>query len=152
MATPPGELELELKRVFPAEPSRVYRFFSEPAKLAAWWGPRGFRIGSVDFHPRAGATYRIEMQPPDGDPFHLTGSFQEVVPADRLAFTFRWEPPDPDDVETLADISFRDFGDATELVLEQGGFKTEARLEVHRGGWNDSLDKLERLVSAHAPG
>ena len=87
------------------------------------------------------------MRPPDGDSFFLTGTFRDVAPADRLAFTFRWEPPDADDTETLADLSFLDIGDTTEIVLTQGPFKTEERRELHRQGWTESLDKLERLVS-----
>ncbi len=87
------------------------------------------------------------MQPPEGAPFYLTGRFREVDAPARLAFTFVWEPPDPDDVETLVELSFRDLGESTEIVLTQGPFKTEARRELHRDGWTDSLDNLERFLS-----
>jgi len=68
----------------------------------------------------------------------------------RLSFTFEWDPPDPDDVETLVDVSFEDHGEATEVALWQGEFQTDARLALHRDGWGESLDKLERLLSAVA--
>ena len=55
--------------------------------------------------------------------------------------------PDPDDVTTLADLSFRDLGGSTEVHLTQGPFKTEARRALHRDGWTDSFDKLEQLIS-----
>ena len=152
MAVPSVDLRLELRRTFPREPKRLYLYFADGEMLARWWGPRGFSIPSVDFVPRAGETYRIEMRPPEGESFHLAGTFREVAPADRLAFTFRWEPPDSDDVETLADLSFLDFGDTTEVVLRQGAFKTEERRELHRQGWTESFDQLERLVSGHAAG
>ncbi len=87
------------------------------------------------------------MQPPEGDRFHLTGEFREVDPPARLAYTFVWEPPNPDDVETEAGLTFRDLGDQTEVALTQGPFKTEERLELHRGGWTESFDKVERLFS-----
>jgi uncharacterized protein YndB with AHSA1/START domain len=35
------------------------------------------------------------MEPPEGEPFHLSGEYLEVQPPSRLANTFRWEPPDP---------------------------------------------------------
>jgi uncharacterized protein YndB with AHSA1/START domain len=146
------DLRLDLNRVFPIEPVRLYRFFADGPMLARWWGPRGFSVGEVDFDPYPGSRYRIEMRPPDGDAFHLSGTFRRVAPADRLAFTFRWEPPDPEDVETLAELSFRDFGNFSELVLTQGAFKTEERRELHRQGWAESLDKLERLVTLHGAG
>jgi uncharacterized protein YndB with AHSA1/START domain len=82
--------------------------------------------------------------------FYLTGKFREVDPPARLAYTFEWEEPDDDDVQTLVELSFRDLGESTEIALRQGPFKTEARLGLHRDGWTDSFDKLERLVSARA--
>jgi uncharacterized protein YndB with AHSA1/START domain len=114
--------------------------------LARWWGPEGFTIPSVDFPARVGEAYRIEMQPPEGEPFFLAGEFREVEAPARLAFTFRWEAPDPDDVENTAALSFSQDGDSTAVHLTQAPFKTEARLALHREGWGDSFDRLERLI------
>jgi uncharacterized protein YndB with AHSA1/START domain len=33
------------------------------------------------------------MQPPDGDPFHVAGVFEEIAPPDRLVYTFAYEEP-----------------------------------------------------------
>ena len=150
MAARSDELTLEMKRHIPAVPSVVFAAFSEPNQLAKWWGPEGFTTPSLEFDPRVGESYRIEMQPPEGDSFYLTGEFREVDAPARLAYTFVWEPPDPDDVETRVALSFRDRGEATEIAFTQGPFKTEARRALHRDGWTDSFDKLERLISAQA--
>jgi uncharacterized protein YndB with AHSA1/START domain len=138
------ELELRLQRVIPAPPASVWAAFVE--QLARWWGPEGFRVPGVDFEPRIGGRYRLDMQPPDGEPFHLSGEFREVDAPNRLAFTFAWDPPDEDDVETLAALSFHESGTSTEVTLTQGSFKTEARRELHRDGWSESFDRLERLL------
>jgi uncharacterized protein YndB with AHSA1/START domain len=144
------ELTLEIKRVLPGPSAVVFAAFSDPNQLAKWWGPAGFTTPSLTFQPRAGGSYRIEMQPPEGDRFRLSGEFREVDPPVRLAFTFVWEDPDVDDVETLAALSFRDLGESTEVALTQGPFKTEARRLLHHDGWTDSFDKLERLISMQA--
>jgi uncharacterized protein YndB with AHSA1/START domain len=140
-------LTLETNRPLPAAPSLVFEAFTDPNELARWWGPEGFSTPSLEFDPRVGESYRIEMQPPEGDAFYLTGEFRVVDPPTRLAYTFRWEDPDPDDVETLVDLSFRDLGESTEVVFTQGPFKTEARRALHRDGWTDSFNKLEALLS-----
>jgi uncharacterized protein YndB with AHSA1/START domain len=142
----PSKLVLEMKRVLPAAPSVVFAAFSDRDKLAQWWGPEGFTVPSLEFDPDVGASYRIEMQPPDGEPFHLTGEFRDVDPPVRLAFTFVYEDPDPDDVDTLVELSFRDLGESTEVVFTQGPFKTAARRDLHRDGWTDSFDKLEQFI------
>jgi uncharacterized protein YndB with AHSA1/START domain len=147
MPARPDGLTLEVNRVLAAPPEVVFGAFSDANVLARWWGPKGFTIPSAEFDPRVGERYRIEMQPPEGDRFHLTGEFREVDPPRRLAYTFLWDPPDPDDLETLVALSLRDLGGSTEVSLTQGPFKTEARLELHRDGWTDTLDKLERLLA-----
>lgn len=145
MTAPSDELTLQLSRVLPLPRAVVFRAFSSADELAQWWGPEGFTTPTVDFEPRTGARYRIEMQPPDGERFHLSGEFREVEPPARLAFTFAWEDPDPDDVENLVELSFRDLGDSTEIGLIQGPFKTEPRRELHRNGWTESFDRLLRF-------
>jgi uncharacterized protein YndB with AHSA1/START domain len=138
---------LELTRLVSAPTSVVFQAFSDANELTRWWGPKGFTTPSLDFEPRVGGSYRIEMQPPEGDRFHLTGEFLDVDAPARLAYTFVWEPPDPDDVETRVDLTFRDLGDSTEVALTQGPFKTEERRALHRDGWTDSFEKLERLAA-----
>ena len=143
-------LILELRRLLPQPPPVVFAALSDPRDLREWWGPEGFTVGSLSFPARVGEAYRIEMRPPEGSPFHVSGEFREVDPPARLAYTFAWEEPDPDDVETLVRLSLSDSGTTTEVALAQGAFKTEARRALHRDGWTDSFDKLARLLGSHA--
>jgi uncharacterized protein YndB with AHSA1/START domain len=101
-------------------------------------------VPTVEFDPEPGCSYRIGMQPPEGDLFHLAGEFTVVEPPSRLAFTFNWDPPDPDDRETVVTLSLTGHGDETELRLEQGEFATEARYELHEAGWTETLDRLDQ--------
>ena len=87
------------------------------------------------------------MQPPEGEAFHLQGEFVEVEPPRRLSYTFRWEEPTPDDTETLATLTLENHGEQTRLEIEQGPFRTEERRELHRNGWSDSVEKLQRLAA-----
>jgi uncharacterized protein YndB with AHSA1/START domain len=139
---------LEINRVLAASRPAVYAALTEARRLEKWWGPAGFRAPQVEFDPRVGARYRIEMRPPSGDSFHLTGVIREVVPPARLAMTFEWEPPDPDDVETLATLDLRDLGQSTEIALAQGPFMTDARRALHENGWTEAFGKLERLLAS----
>ena len=141
---------MELRRTFQAPRTVVYDAFGSAEQLARWWGPAGFTVPSLDFDPRVGARYRIEMQPPEGDAFHVTGEFREVDPPARLSFTFAWEPPDPDDVENLVELSFSEMDGSTEVVLVQDPFKTEDRRELHRNGWTESFDRLRRLLGSRS--
>jgi uncharacterized protein YndB with AHSA1/START domain len=148
--TASGGLTLDLTRRLPATPARVFRALTSRDQLSRWWGPSGFTSPSLDFDPRVGGSYRITMQPPDGEAFHLSGEFREVDPPIRLAYTFRWEEPDPDDQETVVTLTVRDLGEATELVLSQGPFATEGRRALHEQGWSESFERLREVISSGA--
>ena len=139
---------LHLVRGLPVPRAVVYRALTDPAELAVWWGPYGFTAPSVDFEPRVGGGYRIAMQPPDGDLFHLEGEFLAVEPSALLACTFRWDPPDPDDRETVVTLALEDRGGQTEIRLTQIEFAAEERLGLHHAGWTETLDRLERVLAA----
>ena len=124
----------------------------EPDELAKWWGPKGFTAPSIELEPRVGGTYRIAMQPPEGGQFHLAGEFRDVDAPSRLAYTFRWEEPTPDDRETVVTLSLRDLGGSTALSVDQGAFATEERRTLHRRGWTESLDRLQELISGRELG
>jgi uncharacterized protein YndB with AHSA1/START domain len=137
-----AELIFELSRIVEASPQRVFEAMTDPEQVAQWWGPEGFTCPEVILDARVGGGYRIAMQPPEGDLFHLAGEYLEVQPPTRLAYTFRWEPPDPDDRETVARLALNARDGATEVALTQGPFATTARRELHRSGWTDTLARL----------
>jgi uncharacterized protein YndB with AHSA1/START domain len=139
-------LTLHLERVVRGSPERAFAACVEPEELATWWGPAGFTSPSVDLDVRAGGTYRIAMQPPEGELFHLSGRFLEVDAPTLLTYTFVWEEPDPDDRETVVRLTFAPVGDGTRIVLDHGRFATEARYELHRDGWTEALDRLAAFL------
>ena len=141
-----GPFALQLRRLLPAPPERVFAALTQPDDLARWWGPRLFTTPEIELDLREGGRYRFTMQPPDGEPFHLSGEYLEITPPSWLAYSFRWEEPAPDDRETVVTLVLDAFGEATELTVRQGDFATGDRLVLHRSGWTDSLDKLSALL------
>lgn len=138
---------VRLTRVVRAPRAVVFGACTTPDEVARWWGPRGFTAPSVDIDPRPGGRYRIAMKPPDGEVFHVSGRFSEVDPPSRLAYTFRYEEPDPDDQENLVAVVLLDREGATRIDLAHGPFATEERRALHEAGWTDTLDRLEEILS-----
>jgi uncharacterized protein YndB with AHSA1/START domain len=139
-------LWLRMTRVLPAARADVWATMTQADELARWWGPKGFTVPTLRFEPAVGESYRIAMQPPEGELFHLDGVFREVDPPSLLSYTFIWDPPNPDDRETVVTLALADRRAKTEVSLTQGEFATEARLALHDDGWSKSFEKLEDLL------
>jgi uncharacterized protein YndB with AHSA1/START domain len=143
-----SELDAAPREDLEASPERVFGACVDVDELARWWGPAGFTTLAVEIDARKGGRYRITMQPPSGDAFHLRGAFRAVDPPHHLAYTFEWEEPDVDDQETLVTLTFAEAANGgTRLVLDQGQFRTEARYELHRDGWIETLARLEDALA-----
>ncbi len=145
-ADQPSGTRLHLEKILVVPPERVFAAFVDAEQVRRWWGPAGFTVPSLQFDAVEGRDYRIVMQPPDGDVFHIRGTFRAVETPRRLVFTFIYEEPDPDDQETLVNLTFDSTGAGTRVILDQGPFTTAGRLELHREGWMDTLQRLERSL------
>ena len=139
-------MRLHLEKILPVPPGRVFGAFTDAEQLRHWWGPVGFTVASLQFDPAEGTDYRITMQPPEGDVFHIRGTFRAVEAPRRLSYTFIYEEPDADDQETLVTLTFDPHDVGTRLMLDQEPFKTAGRLELHRDGWTDTLERLEQSL------
>src|SRR6478736_2592193 len=140
----PTETRLHLEKILVVPRERVFAAFVDAEQLRRWWGPAGFTVPRLEFGAVEGTNYRIAMQPPDGDVFHIRGTFRAVEPPHRLTYTFNYEEPDPDDQETLVTLTFESTDGGTRVTLDQGPFKTASRLGLHRDGWTETLERFER--------
>lgn len=147
-----GRLQLTLTNIVEAPRERVFAMLTTPAGLAKWWGPHGFSTPQIELELRVGGHFRLSMQPPEGELFHLSGEFIELVPPARLGYTFRWDEPTPDDRETVVTLALDAVGGSTRITLAQGAFATEERLALHRDGWTESFEKLRRALAAGSRG
>src|SRR5690349_4928308 len=105
-AEPLGGTQLHLEKVLVPPPAHVFAAFTDAEQVRRWWGPAGYTVPRLRFDVVEGGDYRLVMQPPEGDVFHIRGTFRAVEAPRRLIFSFIYEEPDPDDQETLVALSF----------------------------------------------
>lgn len=86
--TPDPTRDLVLERVVPVSPDRIWRAWTEPEQLKAWFCPRPWRTTECEIDLRPGGRFRTVMQSPDGTQVEdSTGCYLEVVPNERLVWT-----------------------------------------------------------------
>lgn len=80
------------------------------------------------------------MVSPDGKDYWQHGVLREIVPPERLSFTFVWDE-DPGQ-EMLVTVTLAERAGKTEMVFRQEGFKSVEERDGHNDGWNESFDRL----------
>ena len=78
MASDSEGLTLHLQKVLLASPEEVFDACIDPAKLAEWWACR-VTSPSLELDARAAGSYRITMQPPEGEGFIFAASFARSI-------------------------------------------------------------------------
>jgi uncharacterized protein YndB with AHSA1/START domain len=112
-------------------------------------GPGEIVAVRVDADARVGGRYRIEMLRPSGEAHNVGGVYREIVPNEKLVFTWSWDPaPGDEPHESLVTVLLKpDEGGTLLTVIHEQLFDEESRAG-HEGGWNGALDKLEKLVAS----
>jgi uncharacterized protein YndB with AHSA1/START domain len=150
-ANEPAGRGLTVTRVIPAPPGLVYRAWTDPEKLAQWWGPKGFTNPVCEMDVRPDGVLRIEMRAPDGTVYPMTGVYQELVEPERLAFTSTALDREGAPLfEALTTASFLERGSKTILRVQTRIVKSTAAAAPYlKGmllGWTQSLERLEAFI------
>jgi uncharacterized protein YndB with AHSA1/START domain len=136
---------LTLKRRIGASPEKVYAAWTDPAQIARWWGPEQAETLSAALDARVGGRFHIVFRTPDGEEHDVSGTYREVVPSERLVFTWMWRTMP--ERQSLVTVTLKRDGDGTLLTLQHEQFFDEAARDRHRSGWTGTLDKLEKYFA-----
>jgi predicted dehydrogenase/uncharacterized protein YndB with AHSA1/START domain len=79
-------------RSLPQSPTQVFDAFANPALLAQWWGPEGFRNTFHTFACETGAAWDLTMHGPDGTDYPNTNVFTQVLAAERVVIRHTCAP------------------------------------------------------------
>jgi uncharacterized protein YndB with AHSA1/START domain len=143
LAARPG---LTLTRRFSAAPEKVYAAWADPQKLMQWFGPSSVEEGSVkaDIDLRVGGRYRISFRA-NGNYNEVGGVYREVVPNQRLVFSWAWHSTP--ERESLVTISIKPEGAGTLLIFNHAQFVDATARDNHERGWTEFLGKLESYLA-----
>jgi uncharacterized protein YndB with AHSA1/START domain len=141
MSTTIAKPSLTLKRRLRALPAQVYSAWTEPEKVKRWFGPGDVEIVLAEFDTRVGGRYRIVGRSPDGEEHDVSGVFREVIPGEKLVYTWAWRSTP--ERQSLVTVEFRREGEGTLLTLRHEDFFDEPARDRHNAGWTGSLAKLE---------
>jgi uncharacterized protein YndB with AHSA1/START domain len=128
-----------------ATPARVFEALIKPDLIQRWMCPEVLTVASIENDPVVGGTFRLVMLEADGRTYPATGTYREIDPPRRLAFSWTWENEAMAGIETEIAIELTPEGENTLFVMTHSGLPSEAERQSHQGGWTSAINQLERM-------
>jgi uncharacterized protein YndB with AHSA1/START domain len=147
--------EVTLTRLLDAPRDLVWAAWTDPVRMAQWWGPHHFTNPVCEIDARVGGRFLVHMKAPDGTVYPMTGTFTEIVKPERLRFKAFAEALDGTKyLESDTIVTFEQDGARTRLTVKASarGLHPAApqMLQGMDAGWSQSLERLASLVGSAA--
>ena len=140
-----------LHRVIKASPVKVYRAFTEATAVASWLPPYGFLCTVHHMDVQVGGTFKMSFQNfTTGNSHSFGGEYLEVEPNSFLKYTDIFDDPNLPGVMTTS-IWLEKTLVGTALKVLQEGIPAIIPAEMCYLGWQESLEKLIKLVEPEIP-
>lgn len=142
---------VSLHRILKASPDKVFRAFTDAAAIASWLPPYGFVCTVQELNARKGGTFKMTfINFSTGNGHSFGGTYLEFKPGEYLKYSDKFYDPNlPGEMTTS--ISLRNTVAGTEIKIQQDGIPDAIPAEMCYLGWQESLDKLMRLVEPVIP-
>ncbi len=143
--------QVSLHRVITASPEKLFRAFSDPLAHSTWLPPYGFvcEVHEMDF--KVGGKYRMSfINFSTGNGHSFGGEYLEIKANEFIKYSDRFDDPNlPGEMITTVWLNKVSVG--TELKIVQTGIPNVIPAEMCYLGWQESLDKLKKLVEPEIP-
>lgn len=142
---------VSLHRVLKASPEKVYRAFTEALAIASWLPPYGFLCTVHEMDAKTGGSFRMSFQNfSTGNSHSFGGTYVELKPGEFLKYTDKFDDPNlPGEMTTTVWLQKTIVG--TDIKITQEGIPAAIPAEMCYLGWQESLEKLARLVEPEIP-
>jgi uncharacterized protein YndB with AHSA1/START domain len=140
-----------LHRVLTAPPEKVFRAFSDATAYASWLPPYGFVCVTQKMDFKVGGEYKMSfINFSTGNGHSFGGKVLEIKPNEFIKYSDQFDDPNLPG-EMITTISFKKVSVGTELNITQEGIPSVIPAEMCYLGWQESLEKLKKLVEPVIP-
>ena len=142
---------VKLHRVIAAPTEKVFKAFTDPDAYASWLPPYGFVAKVHEMDVKVGGKYKMSFTNfTTGNDQSFGGEFLEINPNELIKYSDSFDNPNLPG-EMITTVNLKAVSAGTELNITQEGIPEVIPVEMCYLGWQDSLDKLKRLVEPNIP-
>jgi uncharacterized protein YndB with AHSA1/START domain len=139
--------QILITRVFDAPREQVFRAWTDPDEVAAWFGPEHFDTQRVHIDLRVGGRYELTMvQRGSGAEFPVGYEIVELVEPELIVLRSDAMPEVGMHEPTIVRVELHDHGAKTRMTLSDGPYPGGSGHA--EAGWSAAFDKLATLVAS----
>jgi uncharacterized protein YndB with AHSA1/START domain len=140
--------DLVIERNYAVPANVLFKAITEPASLAAWFGPEGVGVVDHDLSLDRLGPWFAELANAEGQKYKMSGVVTRVDAPVSVAFTWAWhDESDARGHESNVTFDVVDLGDgSSKLTLTHRGLVDQEQRDNHSGGWTSSLTKLPKVM------
>jgi uncharacterized protein YndB with AHSA1/START domain len=140
-----------LHRVLKASPEKIYRAFTQANAIASWLPPYGFICVVHSMDVKVGGNYKMTFTNfSTGNGHSFGGKYLELKPNEFMKYTDKFDNPNLPG-EMVTSVWLKKVSCGTELKIIQEGIPAAIPPEMCYLGWQESLEKLAKLVEPEIP-
>ena len=140
-----------LHRVLKTKPEKVYRAFTEANALASWIPPYGFICTVHQMDVKVGGSFKSSFTNfTTGKSDSFGGKYIEIKPNSFLKYSDKFDNPNLPG-EMITSVWLKKVSCGTEIKITQEGIPSAIPVEMCYLGWQESLEKLAKLVEPEIP-
>ena len=132
--------QLDLSQTFNVSVERLYEAWTQAESMQKWFCPGDMTVPQARADCRVGGQYQVVMQSTNGEQHIVSGEYKEVVPMEKLVFTWQWQDSPHTTLVTVLFNAGNDGG--SELELNHSEFVDADARNKHNQGWQGCLSKL----------
>jgi len=146
-----SENSVTLHRVFNASVKKVFRAFSETNAYSWWVPPYGYLCDISQMEFKVGGKFKMSfINFTTGSSNSFGGEFLEIKPDEFIKYNDKFDDPNLSG-NIITSVWLKEVSCGTELKILQEGIPSVIPLEMCYLGWQDSLEKLKKLVETEIP-
>jgi uncharacterized protein YndB with AHSA1/START domain len=142
-----ADQQVLITRIFDAPRERVFKAWTDPDEVAAWYGPEQFDTprDRIHINLRVGGRYELTMvQRGGGAEFAVGYDILELVEPELIVLRSDPMPEMGMHKPTVTRVELQDLGGRTRMTLTDGPYPESGHAEA---GWNAAFGKLAALVA-----
>lgn len=141
---------LSTEKNFDVSVKDLYNAWTTEDALKQWWRPGGRKLEFLEAELKDGGKIKYTFEKVNDSPLVVEGVYKEVVPGEKLVYTWNWnlENAAVDEGQYTLSVEFKEDSNGSKIVVHQDKNAKDEGIYPNKEGWESALNDLENYLTS----